>query len=149
MFLLTSTTGTVRISQNYKQSRSHGVLEAYNSLDKAQNRKLNRQDNRSWISYAVQKSQLFLFPTFAFFFLQISMNVSIFFRFAVCPKLIPSGMRDLWLPCFFSNLTLSDVKWKDFSSNNLMVFCGFLWVLPMVSLQIIERQHRSKRARGL
>ena len=80
MFLLTSTTGTVRISQNYKQSPSHGVLEAYNSLDKAQNRKLNRQDNRSWKSYAVQKSQLFLFPTFAFFFLQISMNVSIFFR---------------------------------------------------------------------
>ena len=47
MFLLTSTTGTVRISQNYKQPLSHGVLEAYNSLDKAQNRKLNRQDNRS------------------------------------------------------------------------------------------------------
>ena len=68
MFLLTSTTSTVRILQNYKQPPSHGVLEAYNSLDKAQNRKLNRQDNRSWISFAVQKSQLFLFPTFAFFF---------------------------------------------------------------------------------
>ena len=66
--------------QSYKQPLSHGVLEAYNSLDKAQNRKLNRQDNRSWISFAVQKSQVFLFPTFAFFFLQISMNVSIFLR---------------------------------------------------------------------
>ena len=54
--------------QSYKQPLSHGVLEAYNSLDKAQNRKLNRQDNRSWISFAVQKSQVFLFPTFAFFF---------------------------------------------------------------------------------
>lgn len=72
------------------------------------------------------KSLKFSFSLLLLFFLQISMNVSIFFRFAICPKLIPSGMRDLWLPCCFSNLTLSDVKWKDFSSNNLMVFCGFL-----------------------
>ena len=54
--------------QSYKQPLSHGVLEAYNSLDKAQNRKLNRQDNRSWISFAVQKSQVSFSLLLLFFF---------------------------------------------------------------------------------
>ena len=47
---------------------SHGVLKTCKSISKSQNRMIYRQDTRTWISSVFQKSRLFSFPTFEFFY---------------------------------------------------------------------------------
>lgn len=98
----------------------------------AKKKLVNQQETCTWISFVFEKSPVFLFPTFVFFYrflwtFQLSLasfarqQLFLVFSFEILrerlargrPKLIPLRMPDVWSLCYDGMATCKALLWKD------------------------------------